>query len=332
MARCIFLTGAPASEDLQWSGQHLENEFMIGQRQGYAATQLSSTWHLPKWRSIPFASNQPPPQTQFISFASFSAGAQIPDLELPPSQEDQQDFFSHSIALHDDQDGLETTFLTNNTFSFDSTATDYSDISVTGLPCTAVPSNMPITDLKAIPSAAHITALNPQTITVNLICGIISICPIRTITLKRRYNNEGSNEMDLFELLLGDDTRAGFATTFWLAPLESQNTASHSLREDIRELRTGDVVSFTNVALSVFRNCVYGRSLPGRAGLRSRTGAVKLERARGEGRGAVAVKCTKVYEWVDRFVGRVVTGGNAGLSLHSTGQQEGQMRLPPDTQ
>lgn len=105
-----------------------------------------------------------------------------------------------------------------------------------------------LSDLEDIPPAQRITALIPQTVTLNLIVGIISIAQPRTVTTR------WGKTMALVELLVGDDTASGFAVTFWLAN-------DQAVESDIRKLRRQDVVLMQNVALHVFRGKVYGQSL-----------------------------------------------------------------------
>lgn len=337
--RVIFLTGAPDSEQLDWSESKLIFQVTIGrERHQQGLIQPTPTWEPPKWRAVPFTCNAAsqdaaPPQTQFLSFGSFGAGAEIPELE----QLSQESFLEHSLALLDDlatsqiaPTGHEqTTFLTN-TISFESTVTDYSDPSLVSDSFVAYDQTKPtgpITDLKAVPSASHITQIIPQTITINLLCAIISVSPSRTVTLKKR-----KGEMEIQELLLGDETRAGFSVSFWLVPQDSQHIPADDLREALRPLRTGDVVLVSNVALSAFKGCVYGQSLSRRVA-RNSTNIVKVERV--DGVSGMGGKCVKVFEWAERFVGRS-TGVKSGRSLKrgrekDEEEEDGEV-LPPDTQ
>lgn len=105
-----------------------------------------------------------------------------------------------------------------------------------------------LSDLEDIPPPKDILAAIPSTITVNLIVGIISIAQPRTVTTR------WGRQLSLVEVLVGDETRSGFAVTFWL----SSDSVSAST---ISKLRRQDVVLLRNVALHVFRNKIYGQSL-----------------------------------------------------------------------
>lgn len=105
-----------------------------------------------------------------------------------------------------------------------------------------------LSDLEDIPRAHQVLALNPQTITVNLIVGIISIAQPRTVTTR------WGRSMCLIEILVGDETKSGFAITFWV-PSDAVAGSKVSL------VRNQDVVLMQNVALHVFRGKVYGQSL-----------------------------------------------------------------------
>jgi len=102
--------------------------------------------------------------------------------------------------------------------------------------------------------------------TVDLVIGILSLSPLRTVTVRRTGRLVG-----VLEMLVGDDTSAGFGVTFWVdvAQEESQGLAlqgeAREARDDLKEslqgLRKGDVVLLRNVALSDFQKVVRGNSL-----------------------------------------------------------------------
>lgn len=161
-----------------------------------------------------------------------------------------------------------------------------------------------LTDLKDIPSAAYLIKAQPQTITCNLIVGIISISPPRSVSTR------WGSDRALVEVLVGDETKAGFAITFWLPP--GCETVQGSMLEGLRHR---DVVLVQNVALNVFTKKVYGSSL--RKGL---TKVHLLFRARLDATdvgGHYAPsdltvtrtthpqldKTRRVWDWVLRFVG-----------------------------
>ena len=139
-----------------------------------------------------------------------------------------------SSQLDDSLDSEETSFVTT-------ASTDPGS-----MPPPPVPSHL--SDLEDIPSAKRITALQPQTVTLNLIVGVLSIAQPRTVTTR------WGATLSLVEVLVGDDTASGFAVTFWLS---SEGAAESS----IVGLRRQDVVLMENVALHVFRGKVYGQSL-----------------------------------------------------------------------
>lgn len=107
-----------------------------------------------------------------------------------------------------------------------------------------------LSDLEDIPTASYLLSIIPQTMTVTLIVGIISIAAPRTV--ETRY----ATTKTLVEVLVGDDTKSGFSVTFWLSGREAAEGGSSLAR-----LRGRDVVLMQNVALNVFRKKVYGGSL-----------------------------------------------------------------------
>lgn len=346
-AKCILLASAPRADDLDWDDSTLLSCFDIGQQRlktclRSETQQPTPTWKPLTWRFIPLDSPLGPEpvtsgdeasQTQFLSF-----GVRIPELDLIG----HQDFVDHSMAI---LDGLvssqiappgvydETTFVTNDTISFDSTVSDISGRSVVAdsldhQDSRSITSNIALTDLSAIPPATHILSIAPQTMTLNLLCAIISVSPPRTVKLRRR-----NAEMDILEILVGDETRAGFSVSFWLVPQESQNKPSDDLRETVKPLRPGDLVFLTNVALSAFRGGVYGQSLSKRFS-RNSTSVVKVgEAQRVSASGVMAGKMKRVQRWADDFVGR---GSRKRVSVTGAGGKVKAARmeeeLPPDTQ
>ncbi|KAK8066499.1 hypothetical protein PG997_013246 [Apiospora hydei] len=87
---------------------------------------------------------------------------------------------------------------------------------------------------------------------VNLIVGIISIAEPRTVTTK------WVSSKTLVELLVGDETKAGFSVTFWLT---ATGDAANETDAILRNLRRRDIVLLRNVALSEFKAKVHGHSL-----------------------------------------------------------------------
>ena len=153
--------------------------------------------------------------------------------------------------------------------------------------------------LSSIPTASRLNALYPQTVTVDLIVGLIAVPPPRTIQPRR-----GGSPLELLELTAGDETRAGFGLNLWLPPGES------ALRTMAERLRPRDVILFRRIALKAWNGEVYGQSLRRdmtKVDLLWRQGKVDLLRAghsdRAEETGAVLAKAKKVREWVLMFVG-----------------------------
>ena len=143
--------------------------------------------------------------------------------------------------------------------------------------------------------------------------------------------------MDIVDVVVGDDTRAGFSVSFWLPPVDSQQArveAQGNLRAALQSLRAGDVVLITNVALSVWRAAVYGQSL-GRRWARNSTRIVKVETdgLERELPFGVAGKLSRVKGWRDEFVGRSVGDGGAEKGKgRKRSRRRYEEELPPDTQ
>ena len=199
-----------------------------------------------------------------------------------------------------------------------------------------------LSDLKDLPNAAYLYSITPQTMTVDLVIGIISISQPRMVKTRR-----GGREVELVEILVGDDSRAGFGINIWLSPTQEKKNSGprdEHLRNDTLQLRPRDVVLARQVALCSFRGKVYGQSL--RRGMTSldllyrnvidkndTRGAFRAKDFRDEGvRGCQMTKVQKVKDWVLQFVGS--NAGPPALTNTSTSRFKKQAQLealPNDT-
>ncbi|KKY34618.1 hypothetical protein UCDDA912_g05414 [Diaporthe ampelina] len=196
-----------------------------------------------------------------------------------------------------------------------------------------------LSDLEDIPPAKYLASIQPQTMTVTLIAGIISIAAPREV--KTRFGTSKT----LVEVLVGDETKSGFSVTFWLSAAEHDAEPG-----PLAGLRAQDVVLMRNVALNAFRGMVYGGSLP-----RGMTGVYLLHRGRrlgaGDdgghysaadlakaGRGGARQvhpqleKTKRVRDWVLKFVGGGrPAGGDVGGTRRSarTRKGKGNQRAAP---
>lgn len=206
-------------------------------------------------------------------------------------------------------------------------------------------------NLNNLPNAVYLQSITPQTVTVNLVVGIISILPPREITTRR-----GGRTVHLVEMLVGDDTRAGFAINIWLPDLPNldRTTASdQELATAATQLRPRDMVLIRNAALSSFRGKVYGQSL--RKGMTTidllhriavdstdRYGAYSAQELRERfPTESPLLKVKRVKQWVMDFVGattpQVLRNENSKLGGGGGGgkreREEAQLApLPMDTQ
>lgn len=259
----------------------------------------------------------------FISTESISVGGSNPDgsdlYRQGQQHERESQFYEHSLAIHEDVTSSQ--LVSSQSQSLQDTATSFqtddsaalasfqSGDSLSQAPTVKAPLPFPggdISNLKDRPSAAYITKIQPQTMTRNLIVGIISVSRPREV--KTRWGTRA-----VVDLIVGDETEAGFAITFWLAP---NSTVDES---DLAGLRSGDIILVRNVALTAFMKKVSGSSL------RNLTRIHLLHRARLEAQdvsgyyktsdlrvGGVVhsqlAKTQRVWNWVVNFV----SGGRPG--------------------
>ncbi|KAH8719807.1 hypothetical protein HC256_000231 [Beauveria bassiana] len=206
------------------------------------------------------------------SLAASSSSSSHDESETNRIEQDEAvltEFCEQSLAIHhslsssqlqyEDANATTTTSFLDETSFLSSLTTP----TVGGQQRPAAPNIAPaahLSDLEDVPSAKHVISLQPQTITLNIIAGVLSIAQPRSVTTR------WGTALLLVEVLLGDDTKSGFAVTFWLA----RDAAAATMVGGgggggdgglLGGLRRQDVVLLQNVALHVFRGKVYGQSL-----------------------------------------------------------------------
>ena len=355
--RCIFLTGAPRRDVLHWDDERLNSSFDASVQRFLDTPDNSNEQHMPqpsfgeysKWRSVacndsisrsPTKYPGPTKDKSTTSHNVLNGRERLEDFDF--------DFVEHSIAVLEDLDITqiigaaagdpdETSLLDVTDLSFPATTvTDTSTLTTNDSFATASPTQEDgdpvtvkilggITDLRSLPKADHITRIWPSTMTKNLLVGVIAISPSRTVYVRRR-----DTYMDIIELTVGDETRAGFGINFWLTPLESQKHPDEH-REQLRPLRSGHVVLLQNVALTCWNGHVYGQSLSKRFARNTTTITVLEDASQHSLSTPVVSKLRRVRDWTTDFVGvgesfpsREVVGGSA--------KKRKIDELPPDTQ
>ncbi|OTA62404.1 hypothetical protein K449DRAFT_434068 [Hypoxylon sp. EC38] len=362
--RILILAGAPENHKLDWTESNLLNQFLdpiatfasLDDPSTSAATTtvLGSSLDVALWRSVPLEKAALPTgfsqlhqvgqdyhgdERFFVALtASFESASSLTGYS-GISQEILDRFYDHSLAVHDDipSSQLPTLSFSTDESSLLNTTEERStqDSTQNNKP---TPPYQPLaaqsahlSDLEDVPSAAYLQSISPQTMTVNLIVGIISIAEPRTV--KTRWGSTKS----LIELLVGDETKSGFSVTFWLTP--ELNESSSKI---LRELRRQDIVLLRNVALSVFMKKVHGYSL--RKGL-TKVDLLNRRKLDKDDRGGLysmkdvsskkpahpqLLKTRRVREWVMNFVGG---GGTALGKRKQNGKPMRTWDMPPeDTQ
>ncbi|KAJ1338323.1 single-stranded DNA-binding protein [Microdochium nivale] len=363
--KILIIAGAPEARSLNWEQNGLLDH-LVAPFTGLASFQPSNnTSHdrqedEPVWRSIPLRQVRLPtgfsqthnlheayqPDADFISTVGVSF-ADVTELSLASQKGDNgflQQLYEHSILPHDASRASEL-----DTQSFSTTAssipgsqdisTEYSvQPSGTNQVTPSVGCVGHLSDLEDIPKATYLDSIAPQTMTVNLIVGIISIAEPRTV--RTRWGATKS----LVEMLLGDDTKSGFSVTFWLSHEKrvSPNPRSMSTETALKDLRRQDVVLLRNVALGSFSKKVHGHSLHNgmtkvhllhrRKLDKTDTCGVYAARDMSSKRSAhpQLVKTRRVWEWTINFVG----GSEQRLGKRKTrGRPVRSWEMPPpDTQ
>ena len=344
--RILFLTGAPQSRSLKWTDADLSVNSLpccSGSSKLQSSKEPPSDTVALSWRSLPLERTHLPTGLTQASrenasllndrnndHESSSVVSPCPPSELDSISHDQSQgslvsfngdeevlsqYYEHSFAVHeiassqiiDQEQETDQSFVTDLDDSTLSVIADESN-EEHGLVRSKLASTTTFCDLNEIPNAALVRSISPQTMTVNLVVGIISIAAARSIRTRK-----GGHTVELVEVLVGDSTRAGFGINIWLPSDES--ASSSALRSNTLQLRCQDVVLVRNVALSTFRGKVYGQSLRkgmttlsllyrntvGEQDKRGVFGARELEL--GAPDDSVIARIQRVKDWVMEFVG-----------------------------
>ncbi|CAL5874727.1 uncharacterized protein PFLUO_LOCUS9028 [Penicillium psychrofluorescens] len=347
--KTIFLMGAPLSNHLDWDEDGLLNIPMPPFEDSHANQQQSSGHTPVRWRVLqPLAAygEKGPEVPLFLNTDHLDA---IHNNASRADQEDSvlSDFYEHSVAVHETSElsisGMRTEDSTQEsglcTISLETSGSIPSGGEAETLDPPRLPRILgPLADLQDLPSTRYLDSIAPQTMTVNLIVGVLAVHPRRHVVTR-----QWKREMDIVELVVGDETRAGFTVSFWLPPEKPVNEEEDRLSRSLATLRPRDIVLLRNVGLSSFRDRVYGQSL--RRGMttldllhRNLVGVTDAggfynapidPRDRNAAIDLSLQKVGRVREWVLHFVGATDGAGGDGLGMPGV-QQRG--RLPPDTQ
>ncbi|KAF3026413.1 hypothetical protein E8E14_010711 [Neopestalotiopsis sp. 37M] len=356
--KVMIFTGAPANDAIDWASEELLNDFLepLARFSGTykapgtnANTEAEETvLDIATWRSIPL--QQQRLQTGFTQVHEFDgyyqasqdffSTADTQDTDAA-SQSLREEFYEHSLRVYDDITSSQLPTATFNSADEESSFISTQDESFRSSIEESTfldPGNRTLglgtarlSNLGHLPNASYLNSIEPQTMTVNLVAGVISVAEPRTVRTK------WGRSQSLVELIVGDETKSGFSITFWL----SDNGTSSS-EATLRSTRRQDIILLRNVALSHFNKKVHGHSL--RRGLTKVDllyrrklddndvggfyGSKELAQ-RKDGKPQL-LKTQKVREWVLHFVGGTST--NLGKRKEK-GQAVRSWELPPpDTQ
>ncbi|RDW88962.1 hypothetical protein BP6252_00994 [Coleophoma cylindrospora] len=365
-ANVVFFSGAPESRSLNWRDPRLLDGFsepvarFAGLDEYDTSIIPASESEHPSWRSIPLEREHVvtgfsqdhvwKPDCHNVSFLTtsditsfiedtFQSPGGSNSSSVQSAEEVLSQYYEHSYAVHEDipssqippDSGPVTDSFRSNFSSFRTSEGSFQTQDNSVVTSCSPPSNIPVFgrlhSLDEIPSASYLNSIQPQTMTVNLVAGIISLPAARAIQTRR------GAAIGLVEVLVGDETKSGFVINFWLP---HKGNAAEDRKGILKTLRPQDVVLVKNVALSSFRGRVYGQSLR-----KDMTKIHLLHRTRidkddfgGCYRTLELVsddtqlgKTRKVRDWVAKFV-----GVGASNRRKATAAKAATEILPPDTQ
>ena len=352
----IFLTGAPLPSALDWEENSLQKALLpcftdkrhdqviptpqlvapswrsLSLEKTHLPTGLTPA-SLPKWTTSEANSRA---EASFLTATDLSIistekddHGSLPRSSLSDTEESLSQYYEHSFAIHD----VPPSNIIGSMMSDSSSADESNETSTENATSTdghLVHKRLCSTHLsnvKEIPNARYLDSITPQTMTVDLVIGIISISEPREITTRR-----GQQTVELVEMLVGDDTQAGFGINVWLPPPytsdskkpNSNKAVGDKIRSECSRLRPQDIVLARNIALGSFRGNVYGQSL--RGGMTTLDLLYRNVVDRYDERGAYrardldqaadshVAKVEQVRNWVMRFVGAKKVDANAKVS------------------
>jgi len=356
--RLKMLNGAPLRNHLEFNGDTLLA--LEDCRPFDAATSVStpandSTPSL-KWRGLPF--KNPRLQTGWSQpfLPGNVRGQDVSDVSLPNVgrytsflQEDTTHldtsiafedtsvatpgYLEHSLIFHDTllssqvlPDSIADTSVSSSSFlttSFGTTLSDFdspSKVDEHTLLVKVAP-KMSITPLGLLPNAQRLRAIYPQTPTPNFLC-VVTATPEQ----KEVFVRKGGYKMNLWEIIVADDTRSDFKVTFWLRPpRESNNEQNHvqtQLLQTLESIKVGDILLLRNIALTSFGDTVFGQSL-NPAITRARTTIDVLTRSNGVSAaqlGGLPVPVIEVFKRVKRWARLHIASDSAGSRKRKSSQ------------
>lgn len=385
--RVILFTGSPLATSLKWEGDDVWVDLLPAfQGNQEKQSDAESSHRHPVWRSLPleqyalgqnltqldeFGKSFDEVRSSAVDGGHMASRSPHPDgstnTEGPSSETDPRvseqlltQYYEHSLALHDEllsSQIIESSY--SHDLSLDSDTGEYSFLSSEQSIDRAEQQQVQarlrsthLSSLKECPTASYLHSISPQTMSVNLVVGIIAIAQPRAIRTRR-----DRRLLELVEMTVGDETRSGFGVNIWLPPpprhahdsdpARGNDTTgqAHNLRDVVLSLRPRDIIFARRVGLSSFRGVVYGQSL--RRGMttvdllyRSLVdaddicGAFKAREIDGDREddddlGQLA-KVRRVKDWVMQFVG-MRTKADEGKS-ESRGEHRHLPSLPLDTQ
>lgn len=333
--------GAPTSDTVDWDRDELLDTPVFPFHANDASHQVNWPFpenHAVKWRSLQDqdtdqpARDTPADRYRDTLFVTTEDRAAVDNSAGPVESQELSLFHDDSFSIHEVSEISASWTLSGESHDDSGIHADSTELSIETSSGGDVPGRLlpptqgGLSDLKDIPNAGYLHSIAPQTMTVNLIAGIITIYPPRRVVTR-----QWKHEQDIVEMVVADETKTGLNVTFWLPSTSGAGGFGRDddLRGCLAGLRPRDIVLLRTVALSTFREQVYGQSL--RKGMTkvdllhrqpadaTDTGGLyslrRIHAAQEDDRPLMKVR--RVREWIKRFVedGRDV-----------------QHPLPPDTQ
>ncbi|KAJ6189347.1 hypothetical protein N7519_004255 [Penicillium mononematosum] len=260
----IFLVGAPLSANLNWDTDELLNKPIPPFHDNTSSPEQLSLEQPPvRWRVLRssvdklgdnYDSFQGYEDPAFFISHQLAVAADATDATQEQSEDSILQFYDHSFAIHETSevagsDLYVTDSIQDSSLGEDSMLASFTRLDKPDTPRSPRILHIPesLSNLQDLPTASEYDR-----------GGVGSSSPRRIVT------RQWKTELDLIELVVGDETRAGFAVNFWLKPEKqtaAKNNEADRLRRSLASIRPRDIVLLRTVGLSTFQDRVYGQSL-----------------------------------------------------------------------
>jgi len=178
-----------------------------------------------------------------------------------------------------------------------------------------------LSSIRLLSNPRRIFDFKPQLVKVNMLVAVISVLATKTVKVRQTQR-----DMHIIEVVVGDESTAGFSVNFWVSP----DREAEGFRKVLPAVRPRDVLLIRNVSLNTFRGKVNAQSVnPSTSRLQTTIEIIGRDGfVPGQAQGSLdsRSKLKRVTDWVLHFLGM-----DRKMKFDSNGAIELDDSLPPDS-